>query len=137
MSLFQKRRGTFLLPVGHSLQNMRAPSSGLLTLLNWKCQSLSHIRLFATPWTVAHQAFLSMGILQAGILEWLASPFSNGFSQPRDRTWVSRITGRFFTIWANRKATYLMLRFLFIKFLHQISQQSILAKLKHNKEVNL
>ena len=38
------------------------------------------------------------GILQARILEWLASPFSRGSSQPRDRTWVSRIAGRFFTI---------------------------------------
>ena len=26
----------------------------------WKCLSLSHVRLFANPWTVAHQAPLSM-----------------------------------------------------------------------------
>ena len=32
-------------------------------------QSLSCVQLFATPWTVAHQAPLSMGILQAKILE--------------------------------------------------------------------
>ena len=38
------------------------------------------------------------GILQARILEWLAVPFSRGSSLPRDRTQVSRITGRFFTI---------------------------------------
>ena len=31
----------------------------------------SHVRLFATLWTVAHQAPLSMGILQARILEWV------------------------------------------------------------------
>ena len=30
---------------------------------------LSHVQLFATPWTAAHQAPLSMGILQANILE--------------------------------------------------------------------
>ena len=29
-----------------------------------------------TPWTVAHQAPLSMGILQARILEWVAISFS-------------------------------------------------------------
>ena len=29
-------------------------------------------RLFVTLWTVAHQAPLSMGILQARILEWVA-----------------------------------------------------------------
>ena len=36
------------------------------------------------------------GILQARILEWVAFPFSRGFSQPRDRTQVSCIAGRVF-----------------------------------------
>ena len=36
----------------------------------------SHIQLFATPWTIAHQAPLS-GISQARILEWVAVSFSN------------------------------------------------------------
>ena len=34
-----------------------------------KCQSLSRVRLSVNPWTVAHQAPLTMGILQARILE--------------------------------------------------------------------
>ena len=55
------------------------------------------------PWTVAHQAPLSMGIIQARILEWVAIPFSRGSSQPRDKTHVSHITGRFFTIWTTRE----------------------------------
>ena len=33
---------------------------------------LTCIQLFANLWTVAHQAPLSMGILQARILEWVA-----------------------------------------------------------------
>ena len=37
------------------------------------------------------------GPLQAGILEWIAIPFSRGSSWPRDRTLVSYIAGRFFT----------------------------------------
>ena len=37
-------------------------------------QALSRFRLFATTWTVACQAPLSLGILQAGILEWLPCP---------------------------------------------------------------
>ena len=37
------------------------------------------------------------GILQARILEWVAVPFSRGSSQPRDRTQMSHIAGRFFT----------------------------------------
>ena len=35
-------------------------------------------------WTVARQAPLSMGILQARILEWVAERFSKGSSQLRD-----------------------------------------------------
>ena len=42
---------------------------------------------------------LSMGILQARILEWVAMPSSMGSSQPRDRT-----AGGFFTIWTTREA---------------------------------
>ena len=45
-----------------------------------------------------------MGIVQARILEWVAMPFSRGSSQPRDRTQVSRIEGRFFTIRTTREA---------------------------------
>ena len=58
----------------------------------------------ATPKTVAHQASLSMGILQARILEWFAMPSFRGSSQPRDLTLVSHIVGRFFTVWATREA---------------------------------
>ena len=42
-----------------------------------------HVRLFATPWTVACQAPLSMRILQARIVEWVAMPSSRGSSQTR------------------------------------------------------
>jgi len=44
------------------------------------------------------------GILQARILVQVAFPFSRRFSQPRDRTQVSRIAGRFYTRWATRVA---------------------------------
>ena len=44
------------------------------------------------------------GILQARIREWVAVPFSRRSSQPRDRTQVSLIAGRFFTNWATREA---------------------------------
>ena len=44
------------------------------------------------------------GILQARILEQVAVSFSRASSQPGDWTQVSRITGRFFTIWATREA---------------------------------
>ena len=59
-------------------------------------KSLSHVWPFATLWTVAHQALLSMGILQARILEWVAMPSSRGSSQPRDWTQASHIAGGVF-----------------------------------------
>ena len=66
----------------------------------------------ATPWTVAHQAPLSMGILQAR--SGLSFPFPEdlpnqkffpGFKL-RNRTQVSCIAGRFSTDWATGKPTY-------------------------------
>ena len=64
----------------------------------------SHVQLFAALWTVTYQASLSMGILQARMLEWVALPFSRGSSQPRDQTQVSHTAGGFFTIRAPREA---------------------------------
>ena len=49
----------------------------------WCAYSLSRVQLFVTPRTVAHWAPLSMGILQARILEWVAMSYSRGSSQPR------------------------------------------------------
>ena len=44
------------------------------------------------------------GIFQATKLEWVAFPFSRGSSRPRDRTRVSHIAGRCFTVWSTREA---------------------------------
>ena len=44
------------------------------------------------------------GILQTRMLKWVAMPFSGGSSQPRDRTLVSCIAGRFFTVQVTREA---------------------------------
>ena len=65
---------------------------------------LSHVWLSETPWTVAHQAPLSMGILQARILERVAMHSSSGYSQPKDRTQVSCSIGGFFASTATREA---------------------------------
>ena len=46
------------------------------------CVLVSHVQLFVTPWTVARQAPLSMGIIQARILEWVAVPSSRGLPNP-------------------------------------------------------
>ena len=49
----------------------------------------SHIQLFVTPWTVACLAPMSIGILQARIVEWVSMPSSWGPSWPRDLTYFS------------------------------------------------
>ena len=48
----------------------------------------SPVQFFAILWTIAHQAPLSKGILQARILEWVVVS-SRGSSQLRDQTQVS------------------------------------------------
>ena len=50
------------------------------------CAEVSVMLDSAIPWTAAHQAPLSMQILQAILLEWVAMPSSRGSSQPRDQT---------------------------------------------------
>jgi len=44
------------------------------------------------------------GILHTRILEGAAIPFSKGSSESRNRTQVSCMVGRFFTIWSTREA---------------------------------
>ena len=83
--------------------------------LFWKL--LSRVRLFVTPGIYS---------LQVRIPECVAIPFSRGSSQCRDWTWVSWVAGRFFTVWATRKApspregsnfvvNFLVLKFFFFK----------------------
>ena len=75
---------------------------------------------------IAHQVPLSMGILQARILEWIAMPSSTGSFQPRDRTLVSRIAGRFFTVW-DQGSSCLFLQTYFILPLSAWTALTILA----------
>ena len=62
-------------------------------LYEYMCAVLNCARLFVIPQTVAHQAPLSMGILQARKLKWVAMPSFRGSSQPRDQTQVSCVAG--------------------------------------------
>ena len=70
----------------------------VLCLVAQWCPTLCELWNVSPPGSYVHE------ILQARILEWIAMPSSRGFSQPRDWTQVSHITGRFFTIWATREA---------------------------------
>ena len=62
-----------------------------------KVKSLSLVRL-CDPMDYSPPGSFVCGILLARLLEWVAIPCSRGSSRPRDRTWVSFIAGKFFTI---------------------------------------
>ena len=66
----------------------------------WVLSRFSHVWLFTILWTVARQAPLSMGILQARTLKWVAIPFTRGSFLPRDRTCVSYVS------WIGRQILY-------------------------------
>ena len=55
------------------------------------------------PMDYSLPAFSVHGIFQAIVLEWIAISFSRGSSRPRDRTRVSHIVDRRFTVWATRQ----------------------------------
>ena len=68
------------------------------------CKSVTHsVVSVHNPLNCSPSGSPVHGILQARILEWVAIPFSRGSSWPRDQTWVSHITGRFFTVWVTRE----------------------------------
>ena len=69
-------------------------------------ESVSHLVMSNSLWSHRLQPFrlLFHEILQVRILEWVAIPFSRGSSRPGCWTWVSRVAGRLFTIWATREA---------------------------------
>ena len=64
----------------------------LLTVLCCAVLSRSIVSDSAIPWTAARQPPLSLGILQARILEWVAMPSSRTSSQRRDWTCVSYVS---------------------------------------------
>ena len=62
-----------------------------------------------TLWTVGLLGASVHGIHQASVLEWVAISYSRGASPHKDRTQVSCIAGKFFTIQATREAHILKL----------------------------
>ena len=82
------------------LENHLHTSFNIVSVNNYTWMSaplLSNVQLFVTPWTVACQASLSMEILQAKILEWVAISFSRGSSQTMGWACISCTAGKFFT----------------------------------------
>ena len=60
--------------------------------------SLSHVQLFATPWTVAHQALLSMGFSRQEYWSGLPFPSPGDLANPWIEPGSPTLAGGFFTI---------------------------------------
>ena len=81
------------------------PVAMFSTLWKWSEVKVSQLcPTLCDPMDCSLPGFSVRGILQARTLEWVAMPFSRGSSWPRDQTQVSRIAGRFFTVWATWEA---------------------------------
>ena len=50
-----------------------------------KMKSLSHVRLFVTPWTVGHQSFLSMGFSRQEYQSVLPFPNPGDLPDPENK----------------------------------------------------
>ena len=74
-----------------------ASPKSVCVLVAQSCQTLCNPMDCSPPDSV-HE------ILQARVLEWVTILFSRGSSWPGDRTKLSLIWGKFFTIWATREA---------------------------------
>ena len=68
----------------------------IIESLKVKVKSLSRVRLFATPWTVAYQAPPSMGF--SSLEYWSGLPFPSPGDLSDPGIWVSRIPGRRFNL---------------------------------------
>ena len=82
-----------------------------MALVKVKVKSLSRVQLFATPWTVAHQAPPSMGFSNQEYWSGLPFPSPGDLPDPgiKYQTQVSCTVGRCFNLWATREALVMAL----------------------------
>ena len=81
-----------------SLSRNSAFNLSRLWLLKVKAELLSHVRLFATPWTVARQARLSMGFSRQEYWSGLPFPSPGDLPDPGIEPGSPAFQVRFFTI---------------------------------------
>ena len=63
------------------------------------------------------------GILQARILEWVAMPFSRGFSQPRNWIQVSCIADTLYTLVPPGKTPFFLINFKIFMYIVHLSEE--------------
>ena len=83
-----------------ALEEVQPPIIPLLLLFSCSVVSDS----FVTPWTIAHQALLSMGFFRQEYWNGLPFPSPGGSSRPRGQTHVSCIGRKILYHWATREA---------------------------------
>ena len=66
----------------------------MTNLVSQSVKLLSRVQLLAIPWTAAYQASPSMEFSRQEYWSGLPFPSPKRSSPPRDRTWVSHLTGR-------------------------------------------
>ena len=99
MHIYQKQNHGFRRNILQFFQpTWRLFGESVKVLVTQPCPTLCNAVDCSLPGSSVH------GILQARILERVATPFSRGSSQLRDQTQVSCIADRFFTVWATREA---------------------------------
>ena len=87
-------------------------------LSDWTELKWSPVWLFATSWTVAQQAPLSMGFPSQEYWSRLPFFFFSGSSQPRDWACVFSISKQIAYCWATRETLYLLQLFCYSKVHH-------------------
>ena len=93
-------RGCLLWPV-HSLGKTLIPFAWFILHSKVKVSEVARSCLtLCDPMDCSLPGSSVHGIFQAIVLEWTAISFSSGSSQPRDRTQVSCVVDRRFTLWA-------------------------------------
>ena len=85
--------------INKSLLRCYSPQVTYISPVAKLCLTLCDLMDCSLPGSSVH------GIFQAIVLEWIAISFSRGSSQPRDRTRVSHIVDRRFTVWATREVS--------------------------------
>ena len=81
----------------HLLSVVKRKWKSVKVLITQSCPTLCNPMNYSPPGSFVH------GIPQARILEWVAIPFSRGSSWLRERSQVSCIEDKLFTIWATKE----------------------------------
>ena len=96
-----------------SLENANSKGSPLIleSGLPSKASSATYLSTQSPSQSCSPPGSSVHGILQARILEWVAIPFSRGFSWPRDQTHISCLGRQILYHRATWEATYLVMQF--------------------------